>query len=109
MSTANDNLLRFHYLTWKLIEYKVAYYLPDRVHYSRRDDYDIPDAEYDELEREYLTLCRKFDRPNTLVHKGYPGFEDIDNKHAMMEVDESRYSVQLVLSKLGTRKSASRV
>jgi hypothetical protein len=96
-------------LGWKLIEYKVAYYLPDRVHYTRRGDYTIPDEQYDELEREYLTLCRKLGVRNSVVHKGHPGFEDIGTEHAMMEVDEDRSSVQLVLSKLGSRKSASRV
>lgn len=94
-------------LGWRLIEFKVCYYMPERVHRSRRDDYTIPDAEYDELECEYLRLCRKLGAINTVVHKQRPEFEDISYEFAMMEVDEGRSSVQLVLSKLGSKKTCT--
>lgn len=94
-------------LSWRLIEWKVSYYLPDRVHPSRRKDYEIPDDEYDANEQRYLTLCRTLGIPNTIVHKSYPGFGDVAGD-GMMEVDESRPSIQLVLSKLGSPKRRKR-
>lgn len=95
-------------LSWKLIEWKVAYYLPEKVHASRIDDYTIDDDVYDQHERHYLTLCRQLGKPNTIVHKGHPGFDDVSMRDAMMEVDVSRPSVQLVLKKLGAPKARRR-
>ena len=91
-------------LSWRLIEWKVAYYKPEKVHKTRRKDYEVSDDEYDAAEVRYLTLCRKLKQPNTIVHKGWPGFEDLDAAQAMMEVDETRPSVQLVMAKLGSPK-----
>ena len=78
------------------------YYLPDRVHESRRADLTIPDGTYDALERRYLELCVELGRPNTVLHKSYPDLEAPG--YGMMEVDETRASVQLVLEKLATEK-----
>ena len=91
-------------LGWRIIEWKVAYYLPDRVHPSRRQDLEVSDDFYDEAEKRYLTLCRELGSRNSVVHKDWPGFEDVGTEHAMMEVDEDRPSVQLVISKLRTPK-----
>lgn len=91
-------------LGWWLIERKVAYYMPEAVHSSRTGDYTVSDDEYDAAEVRYLTLCRKLNQPNTIVHKGWPGFEDLDSDRAMMEVDVTRPSVQLVMAKLGSPK-----
>jgi hypothetical protein len=90
-------------LCWKLIEWKVAYYKPEYVHSSRRKDVEVPDDIYDEAEQRYLTLCRELHKPNTIVHKGHPGFEDVPGD-GMMEVDLARPSVQLVLHKLASKK-----
>lgn len=92
-------------LSWRLIEWKVAYYRPDLVHRSRRKDYEISDDEYDAFEQRYLLLCRRLDKQNTLVHKAYPGFKSVGYRHAMIEVDLKRPSVQLVISKLRTPKT----
>lgn len=78
--------------------------MPECVAESRRPDYVIDDDTYDAHELRYLTLCRKLGRPNSVVHKTYPGFEDVDYSTAMMEVDVTRPSVQLVMAKLGSRK-----
>jgi hypothetical protein len=91
-------------LTWRIIEWKVAYYRPEAVHESRRADLVITDEAYDAAELRYLTLCRLLGRWNTLVHKDYPGFEDVPSHNAMQEVDERRPSVQLVMSKLRSPK-----
>lgn len=91
-------------LGWRLIEWKVAYYKPEKVHRTRKADYEIDDHTYDAHEQRYLTLCRELGVPNTVVHKAYPGFEDVSLEHAMMEVDVKRPSVQLVLRKLGSIK-----
>jgi hypothetical protein len=93
-------------LGWRIIEWKLMYYHPEKVHPSRRADYTISDEAYDEAEREYLTLCLKLKKINSVVHKTYPGFEKVDHSYAMMEVDLSRPSVQLVLRKLGKPKGA---
>lgn len=93
-------------LSWWLIERKVAYYKPEAVHSSRAVDYEATDAEYDAAELRYLTLCRHLGHTNTIVHKGYPGFEGmtLPPNNPMMEIDITRPSVQLVLSKLGSIK-----
>jgi hypothetical protein len=91
-------------LSWWLIERKVAYYKPEVLHSSRYGDYVVSDEAYDAAEQRYLTLCRKLGLTNTIVHKGYPGFEDVPGA-GMMEIDTSRPSVQLVLKKLGSVKS----
>lgn len=90
-------------LSWWLIERKVAYYKPEAVHSSWGDRYVATDEEYDQAERQYLELCRELGKENTLVHKGYPGFEAVPGS-GMMEIDESRPSVQLVLKKLGANR-----
>lgn len=92
-------------LSWRLIEWKVAYYKPEAVHSSRYGDYTVSDDAYDAAEVRYLTLCRELGKPNTIVHKGWPGFEDLIGPHTMMEVDTSRPSVQLVMAKLGSIKA----
>ena len=99
----SDNEARFVRLSWALIEYKVMYYRPHLVHESRHEGLTIHDETYDTLEIRYLTLCRELGHQNTIVHKDYPGFEDIDGE-PMIEIDEDRPSVQLVLDKLKTRR-----
>jgi hypothetical protein len=91
-------------LSWWLIERKVAYYRPEAIHSSRIGDYTVSDEDYDAAEVRYLELCRKLGHRNTLVHKGWPGFEDLCTKDAMMEIDDKRPSVQLVLKKMGSIK-----
>lgn len=100
--------LEFVSLSWKLIEWKVAYYHPELVHATRRSDYEVSDEVYDESERRYLTLCRELGQPNTVVHKCHPGFEDIPMDAAMMEVDRTRPSVQRVINKLSSSKKRKR-
>lgn len=97
-------------LCWKLIAYKVAYYQPESVHEQRKADYEIDDHTYDAYELRYLTLCRELGEQNTLVHKSYPGFEDMLTRphDPMMEIDISRPSVQLVMMKLQSPKSRNR-
>jgi hypothetical protein len=82
--------------------------MPETVHPQRSEDYEIHDDLYDAAELRYLTLCRKLRAHNSVVHKGWPGFEDVDSSRAMMEVDESRPSVQLVMAKLSSPKSRKR-
>jgi hypothetical protein len=87
-------------LSWRLIEWKVAYYAGQHVHKSRKVALTVSDDTYDAHELRYLTLCRELQQPNTLVHKSYPGFSDIDTSEAMMELDYERPSVKLVIWKL---------
>lgn len=112
----------FCYLGWRIIELKVAYYKPEVVHLSWKDKVTVDDETYDAMELRYLELCMKLrakhakenpgDPPypwNTVVHKGWPGYEELCNEgHAMMEVDESRPSVQLVMAKLATDEQTRR-
>lgn len=109
-------------LGWWLIERKVAYYKPEAVHTTRTNDYVVSDEEYDAAEERHLKLIRKLQlkndkKPpyegfvgpyplNSVVHKGWPGFEDMlePPNRPMMEIDDTRPSVQLVLKKLGSIK-----
>lgn len=95
-------------LGWRIIEWKVAYYKPECAHPQRRKDYEISDDDYDAAEVRYLTLCRVLGKRNSVVHKKWPGFEDVDCTEAMMEADETRPSVQLVMAKLGSPKPRKR-
>jgi hypothetical protein len=83
-----------------MIEWKIAYYAGQHVHKTRKAELQIADDTYDAYEQRYLTLCRELNVPNTLVHKSYPGFDDIDMSQAMMELDYERPSVQLAIWKL---------
>lgn len=91
-------------LSWWIIERKVAYYKPEHVHPSHGDTYTTSDDEYDAAEVRYLELCRKLKLPNSVVHKPWTGFEELVTEHSMMEVDETRPSVQLVIKKLSSPK-----
>lgn len=108
--TAKNDAEEFIALSWKIIEWKVAYYMPEAVHPSRRKDYEVSNETYDEAEVRYLSLCRSLGKHNSVVHKGWPGFEDLlEPPHdPMTEVDPERYSVRLVLAKLGSAKPRRR-
>lgn len=82
---------RFVKLSWDILRYKVLYY------YFYRSE--ISDDEYDILEQEYLKLCIKLNKENTLVHKVYPNISGYKG-NGMMEIDLTRPSVQLVINKI---------
>lgn len=90
-------------LSWRLIEYKAMYYAPELVHASWHDHLTVSDELYDGLEVRYLGLCRETGRPNTIVHKAYPGYDDVPGD-GMMEIDRDRPSVRLVLRKLAEKR-----
>lgn len=90
------------HLSWRIIEWKVQYYRPDLVHESWGNEFIIDDATYDAHELRYLELCRITKSPNTLVHKGYPGYDDYAN--AMLELDMERPSVQRVIKYMSNPK-----
>ncbi len=90
-------------LSWKIIEWKIAYYYPHLIHPSRIADHTVSDDEYDKAEVRYLELCKQLGKRNTVVHKIYPGYDDY--QYAMFEIDEKRYSVQLVIKKLSINKN----
>lgn len=74
-------------LSWKIIEAKVLYYQPSTNWEQAFIDERMPtDAQYDLMEQEYLKACREIGENNDLVHKAYPGFEDVPGD-GMMEVD----------------------
>lgn len=88
-------------LSWKIIEWKVAYYRPHLVHETRLQSLVITDDEFEKHERRYLDLCRQLNKYNTVVHDGIAGhYPDVNSEHAMMEIEEDRPSVKLVLAKL---------
>jgi hypothetical protein len=92
---------RFVELSWALIEFKFCYYKPEGVHVTRKARYEIPDDVYDQLEQEYLRLCLKLDRPNTVAHKSYADIGEVPGE-GMFEIDMNRPSVQRVARKLGS-------
>lgn len=92
---------RFNYLSWEILKHKVIYYKPSEK-YNSALAATISDAEYDAMEIEYLGLCLELGRPNTLVHKEYAGV--ISCGAGMLEVDESRPSVQFMIQYLTGKK-----
>jgi hypothetical protein len=81
---------RFINLSWDLLAYKLYYYYPEKVHPSWKHKLDIPDGDYDELEREYVQLCSTLGEPNTV--------------ESMVQLDLDRPSVQQVLKKYSQRR-----
>jgi hypothetical protein len=57
-------------LRWKLLEYKLFYYYPEKVHESRHADCIITDPEYDILERQMNAY------PEANPDEWYVGFPD---------------------------------
>jgi hypothetical protein len=46
-------------MSWKILEYKFAYYQCARLHPSWKDETVVPDAVYDDLEDQYRLLCKE--------------------------------------------------
>ena len=82
---------RFKQLSWTILKHKVLYYRPSDK-YKKSLYIEISDAAYDDMEREYLKLCKEFGKKNTLVHKEYAGLDPCGD--GMMEIDENRPSVK---------------
>ncbi len=93
---------RFIELTYRLIEYKIMYYYPEYIKAAYHSHLTIDDHSYDALEIEYLKLCLQLGYPNTIVHKGYPGLEDVPGS-GMEEVDFTRPAVHLIMRKWGVQ------
>jgi hypothetical protein len=81
---------RYNYLRWKLLEYKLMYYAPEKVHSSRHKELTILDVEYDSYEQEMLALDKDL---------GY-------NNGKVLEFPYDKPSGRLVMDKLGRDKNA---
>lgn len=103
--------VRWIRLAYMLIEHKIMYYYPELIKEGYRPGLTISDDTYDELEIEYLSLCKKLNASNTVVHKSYPGLEiGVDVRgEGMLEVDFSRPVVHLVMRKYGVADWQNRV
>jgi hypothetical protein len=77
---------RYIELRWKLLEYKAAYYLPEKVHPSRLKDLQIPDVTYDALELEMIALGKRLGLDSSRI----------------LDFPRNSPSGQLVLAKLET-------
>lgn len=95
--------------SWSLIEHKILYYYPERVHPDWLDHHAITDTEFDKLEQKYIRLCRELGYKNTLSHKHphdvtitdeFDPRYDEGSENIMMEVDFSRPSVMAALYKM---------
>ena len=81
---------QFVQLSWRLLEYKLMYYNPDRVHSSWNEALTIPDSDYDQLESQYKTLGNSLGLPLSVTE--------------MVDFDFSRPSCKLVMKKLASQK-----
>lgn len=94
---------RFTQLSWDLLAYKLFYYYPEKVHPSWHEKLDIPDSDYDELEKEYLRLCLKLDTENYTA-----GQTEVDGVvvagKGQTQLDETRHSVQQTFKKYNRRR-----
>ena len=66
------------------------YYAPEKILKKYHKELEIPDSEYDKLERKYFKLCKKLKMKNS--------FED------MVGINLNTPSVQLILHKYGKKK-----
>jgi len=88
------SIQRFNKLSWDILKHKVIYYKPSDK-YKKKLAKSISDEEYDQMEIEYLKLCKELGKPNTLVHKEYAGLDSCGD--GMMEIDENRPSVRWMI------------
>lgn len=94
-------------LGWKIIEYKLFYYYLEMIHEDWHLELTINDDLYDDLERKYLRLTYALKLVNYDVHKIHFNWQTEEfQEYAMFEVDFTRPSVNLVLSKLEKKKMA---
>jgi hypothetical protein len=98
-----DKRQRHIKLSWDLIGYKMMYYTPEEVHTSWHQRLDIPDSEYDALEKEYLRLCLELDLENTVAGQTSVDGKEVKGK-GMTELDLSRPSVKLAKQKFSKRR-----
>jgi hypothetical protein len=84
----------FVQISWKLLEYRLMYYHPDKVHPSWHDDLVILDSNYDQLEAEYKRLADELGVAKTVSD--------------MVDFDFSRPSCQVVMKKLGKERINSK-
>lgn len=77
---------QFILLSWNLLEYKLMYYHPDKVHSSWHESLTIPDNDYDELENQYKDLARSLKVGMSVTE--------------MVDFDFDRPSCKLVLRRL---------
>lgn len=94
----------FAQLSWRMIEWRLAYYYPDLLKSEYLTEFTIEDLEYDRHEQRYLELCRLTGSANYHVHKNCPA--DIEDR-SVMEIDLERPSVKLVLSKIGLNEGSN--
>jgi hypothetical protein len=103
MTDEVDDEQKFIQLSWDLIGYKLFYYHPELVHDSWKSKLDIPDSTYDEKEKDYLRLCLKLEKENTVA-----GQTKVDGRtvpgEGMTELDDSRPSVSLAKFKYSKRR-----
>jgi len=81
-------------LSWKLLEYRLMYYCPEMIAKKFHKELEIPDSEYDKLERKYFKLCKKLKMKNSFEY--------------MVGISLKNPSVQLVLSRYGKKKRVKR-
>jgi hypothetical protein len=91
-------------LGWMLLEWKIMYYYPEMIAEELQDGLTVDDEIFDQYELEYLHLCVKLGKENTISHKYGPDNWDGLIGEGMQEVDFGRPSVQLVLSKYGVKQ-----
>lgn len=76
----------FRLLGWALIEWKVQYHRPNLVHPAWGDTFVIDNIHYDIAEGLYKTYAKRLGKPTYTTD--------------MVEIDENRGSVKLVLDKM---------
>jgi len=84
----------FVQMSWKLLEYRLMYYHPDKVHPSWHDELTVPDSDYDLLEAQYKRVAEELGVVQTITH--------------MVDFDLSRPSCKLVMKKLAKERSWGR-
>lgn len=78
---------RFEELSWRLLEHKLMYYNPEKVHSSWHPLLTVEDSVYDSLENEYNELAEKQGACKSVTQ--------------MVDFDFSRPSCKMVMKKLG--------
>lgn len=97
----SKDMRRYIELSYRLIECKICYYYPELIKEGYRAQLEVHDDIYDQMEREYIDLCIKLGKENTVSHSGYRS-EEVKGE-GMFEVDFKRPAVHLVMRKWGVK------
>ena len=106
--TADDLWYRHWRLQLLIIMCRLCDHHPELIQKKYRKEFTVSDAYFFSLEREYLRLCVKISKPNTLVRNTYPGITGYETpKKVKSGPMLDKPGVRMLLQRYGTSEAIS--